>query len=446
MSLPSGPYEFLLTMDGVLLNSDVSPSQPFVDVTEVVGLDNAPYRETFRDHEGADGGFLDAEFEKGREIVITGTVYSPTGMMEGFLDQLKRNYAPSQTLLPLYFWTPGVGVRFLLVKPRGCRYNWQQGRRTGQVPIQFGVYAEDPRIYTYPGQVVLSPLLGQVDVGFGFDFGFNIDFGGMGSFQGYSVCYNYGNRPAPILFTIYGPCSQPILINDKGDHRLQASLALTAVDELVLDTLNHTAQLNGTANRRNTIVQDDWFFLEPGPNNIRFLAPGGGAVGDRPILNADASFENGIGGWTANSEAPESSADFALFGLRSLKWLPASIVSGTSARSEFVPVDVGQTYTAAGWVYSPQGFPGVSAAIDWYDASNANIGTSVGNTMPLAPNKWQRFVVTGIAPTSTTQAKIRVPRFTQAGPSVTVYTEMATISEGASPPAFAKVDWNSAWR
>lgn len=160
-------YEFKLNDGGLLLNSD-SLGTPFTDITKVSGLDSAPYRETTRDHEGADGGFIDAEFEKGRDIILEGTIYSSLANVENYLDNLKANFAPVQTPIPLYLNPGSVGERLIFVKPRGVRYDWDTARRLGCTAAQFLMYAEDPRIYT--SGLINSTISYGGDAGLGFSF------------------------------------------------------------------------------------------------------------------------------------------------------------------------------------------------------------------------------------------------------------------------------------
>lgn len=166
MAIGLNDYTFQLDTTGVTLNTDATV--PFVDVDKISGLDNAPYRETVRDHEGTDGGFMDAEFEKGRDVIIDGIIYTDGADVETYLDSLKANYAPVQTPIPLYIKAPGVSERLIFVKPRGVRYDWTTLRRLGITSAQFLMFAEDPRIY----DAVLSTLLVNYggDVGNGFEF------------------------------------------------------------------------------------------------------------------------------------------------------------------------------------------------------------------------------------------------------------------------------------
>ncbi|HEY9660893.1 MAG TPA: hypothetical protein V6C65_20760, partial [Allocoleopsis sp.] len=196
-------YEFKLGDTGVLLNT--SAVTPFVDITLVDGLDSPPFRETFRDHEGEDGGFFDAEFEKGRDITLNGTLYADSATIEDYLDDLRFNYAPVTDPIPFYFYPPGVGERVIFVKPRGVRYSWTTARRIGMTEIQFMLYAEDPRIYTGGNeQVYVIAYGGSTGVGLAFSFGFNVNFGGGSTPAGANVP-NDGNRATPVEFVITGP-------------------------------------------------------------------------------------------------------------------------------------------------------------------------------------------------------------------------------------------------
>jgi hypothetical protein len=258
---------------GVLIN-DSTVGLPFVDVDKVSGLDSAPYRETIRDHEGTDGGFIDAEFEQGRELSIEGTVYADVGTIEFYMDSLKANYAPVTSPIPLVMKAPGVNERVVFVKPRGVRYSWDAARRTGMSPIQFLMYAEDPRIYDNVLNNQVIPFGGTATTGFGFNFGFNFGFGVTVPPDGQFVI-NTGNRPAPAILTITGPVVDPRIINDTDSKTLNFVITLSALDTLTIDLANRTVLLNGSTNRRNTLQTSDWFLFGIGSTFIRF----GGASG-----------------------------------------------------------------------------------------------------------------------------------------------------------------------
>jgi len=266
---------FKLGNSGVILNTDSVLS--FVDIDRVTGLDSAPYRITERDHEGTDGGFIDAEFEKGRTVLLEGTVYGSTGTIESYLDSLKANYAPSTSLQPFYFKVPGVNERVLFVKPLGCRYDWETARRLGTTQIQFSVYAEDPRIYDSTLIQATITQGAQTFPGFGFDFGFDFGFGGTTSTSDGTTVTNSSNRPSPPTFSMTGPVTNPEILSDTAGTSLKFIIGLAGSDTLTVDTYYRTVKLNGTANRRGTLQFPNWFNILPGENFIRYRAESAGS-------------------------------------------------------------------------------------------------------------------------------------------------------------------------
>jgi hypothetical protein len=267
MSIGLNEYTFQLDSSGVTLNTD--SILPYVDIDKVRGLDSAPYRETIRDHEGTDGGFIDAEFEKGRDVILSGTIYADTSSVETYLDELKANYAPVQTPIPFYLKAPGVDERVIFVKPLGIRYDWDVARRIGITDAQFLMYAEDPRIYDSTLITTSVGYGGTAGLGFAFPFGFNLNFGG-GAVPSGTTVFNAGNRPTPVTFVITGPIVSPVITNSATGDVMAFSLSLSAVETLTINTRDRTVYLNGNINRRNTMTSAGWFFLEPGNNFIGF--------------------------------------------------------------------------------------------------------------------------------------------------------------------------------
>lgn len=266
----SGDLVWKLGDTGTELNTDVAVV-PFVDIMRAYGFDSSPIRETERDHEGVDGGFLDAEFEKGRPLMLDGIVYADAQVqLETYLDRLKKEWSPIGVgSVPLYYKPPGVSERVFFVKPRGIRYDWTTERRIGMCHVQFVAFAEDPRAYDSALSTVVIAYGGAAGPGFAFSFGFNLNFGGATSPAGANV-NNLGNRPAPAILTIQGPISNPLIANDTLGQVLNFTIDLTASDTLVIDLANHTVLLNGVTNRRSSLQLPNWFLLAQGTNFIRF--------------------------------------------------------------------------------------------------------------------------------------------------------------------------------
>jgi len=263
-------FSYRLGDTGTILNpNDVTP--PFVDITSIKGLDNAPYRTTERDHEGTDGGFMDAEYEKGRPITLEGLAYADPEEVTRELDRHKGEWAPSRTLVPFYYKEPGVAERVLFVKPLGCRYDVDAARRLGTTSIQFQMFAEDPRIYTSNLQEANIVQSVEVEGGRSYNRGYDYGYGSAALDAADSfTLVNGGNRPTPPVFTIFGPAVNPRIINDTLGTQMIFTIALDDGESLVINPQYKTVRLNGVANRRTVLMSPNWFFLRPGENVIRY--------------------------------------------------------------------------------------------------------------------------------------------------------------------------------
>jgi hypothetical protein len=254
---------------GVILNAEPFDG-PFVDIKEVSGLDSAPIRDTQREREGMDGGFVESEFESARTIILTGTVYGEEATVEPFLDLLKANYAATRTNKPLYMRLPGIGIRTAYGKAQGVRYDINQLRRSGCVDVQFKVVAEDPRLYgdSYSSTASLGSGSG---LGHGFNHGFPLGFGGTGQTGPSVQLIIGGNRTTGAEINIYGPVTNPSVYHEESGRTLRYNTVIGVGDVLTTNLLNRTVRLNGTANRRNTLLGVlPWFLLTPGNNTFRF--------------------------------------------------------------------------------------------------------------------------------------------------------------------------------
>jgi hypothetical protein len=263
-------FSYRLGDTGFILNPD-DTTPPFIDITKVDGLDNAPYRTTERDHEGTDGGFMDAEYEKGRPLSLEGMAYAEHVGVTQLLDQLKGEWAPSRVLVPFYYKEPGVPERVLFVKPLGCRYDVDQARRVGTTAIQFQMFAEDPRIYTANLQEANIVQSVTVEGGRAYNRGYDYGYGdpALDAADTYTLV-NGGNRPTPPLFTIFGPAVNPRIINDTLGIQMIFTIVLDAGESLVINPQYKTVRFNGVANRRSVLMSPNWFFLRPGENVLRY--------------------------------------------------------------------------------------------------------------------------------------------------------------------------------
>src|SRR5947208_2999323 len=83
---------------------------------------------------------------------------------------------------------------------------------------------------------------------------------------------NAGTATTWPLWTITGPCTQPVIRNDSTGERLAFSLSLAEGDVLTVDTAARTVFL-GEASRRGVLQpRSTWFGLPPGSTAVGFEA------------------------------------------------------------------------------------------------------------------------------------------------------------------------------
>lgn len=277
-------FSFQYKDDGLILNADFVPGDPFVDVTGVSGLDSGEFQVQERNREGADGGFMDTGFKEMRTVVITGVIYGN----EAYLEQLRLNWKPYRSSdadavgyvagFPFYYGADGLR-RKLYGRSLGMKYDWAQLRRTGQTEAQFQFKCEDPTIYDAEtktvGPIALLPV---ASTGYDYPRDYPRTYGG-GSFGGGAVnVYNAGNAITYPTITITGPADNPYVINDSWPSedsipRIKLAGSIGVGDVITISTLYRTIRLNGTANRRGWMVPPySWWGLLPGDNFIRFGA------------------------------------------------------------------------------------------------------------------------------------------------------------------------------
>lgn len=101
-----------------------------------------------------------------------------------------------------------------------------------------------------------------------FPASFDLTFGASsgGSFQ----LNNTGSYPTSPFFTITGPVSYPIIMNQSTGQQIKLNTTLVAGDTLTVDCQSGTVTLNG-ANRNNVVdITTTFFTLTPGNNSIGY--------------------------------------------------------------------------------------------------------------------------------------------------------------------------------
>lgn len=144
--------------------------------------------------------------------------------------------------------------------------------------IRFAVALEapDPRIYT---DTESTGSYDPTDAGTGgltFPLTFPLEFdasAGAGTLQ----VQNEGTIGAPVVLTVTGPVTNPILDNETAGLSIYTrELELAAGETVELDTRTRTLLLNGTTARPDLVDVSltDWWTLRPGVNQLRLRGSG----------------------------------------------------------------------------------------------------------------------------------------------------------------------------
>ncbi len=158
------------------------------------------------------------------------------------------------TEYPFYIQLPNLPLLVTMARCRKFSYPINLNYGAGLAdPVNMMFHSTDPRLYTAPTNSTSCGLPSPTG-GFGFNVSFNLSFGGSSSPNSVSVA-NTGNFEMRPLVSIAGPCVTPSIANGSitGNPTLQFGVTLNAGDTLVVDLDAHTATLNGTASRLNTL-------------------------------------------------------------------------------------------------------------------------------------------------------------------------------------------------
>lgn len=128
---------------------------------------------------------------------------------------------------------------------------------------------------------------------------------------------------------------------------------------------------------------------------------------------ADSSFEQGIAGWAVPSGIA-TLARTTPWGLSAFDGAYAlaatsSTATASTIRSGKFPVEAGGNWRAQALVHPAAGsWSSVRIRVHWYDASNADLGTSTGIPYTLSGSGWYVLPSDAIAPPTATQAAVEL--------------------------------------
>lgn len=114
-------------------------------------------------------------------------------------------------------------------------------------------------------------------------------------------------------------------------------------------------------------------------------------------LNANSGFDAGTANWTVFGGTMAMSSAWAQGGTSSVMLTPDGVSTSCYVESDAVAVVPGQTYAAAGWVYSQTAWSNVSMSANWYNSSRVFISTSSA-TFSVGANTYGPHLATYTAP------------------------------------------------
>jgi hypothetical protein len=242
-------------------------------LNEITGLDSPDVRESADDLVQFDGGIHGAFFYGRRPIVMTGIVLNPDSVQDRNERIQKIQHASNamrQDAILQWISVDGdwfkVGVR--RQQPLRVTGAWQK-------QFQIALVAADPRIYSDATHLKTVALFDGDDSlsGRGYDAVYDKDYG-PSIINGQALVENVGTADTYPVITVNGPIVNPVLFNFTTGQAIHITYTLEAGESLVIDLLNRTVKLNGTASRYGAVdfAETSWWALVPGINDIRFSA------------------------------------------------------------------------------------------------------------------------------------------------------------------------------
>lgn len=166
-------------------------------------------------------------------------------------------------------WTPSTGV------PVQIAFREQQPTRiTDRRPKTFLVagVSEDPAVYSQElHELQVAPAPGASAGGFTSPMRSPLVSGAAAA--GVVEVINAGRSRAWPVLSVYGPCVNPSITNQRTGETIYLNVTLAAGEAFVIDTnpRRRTVRLNGVANRYRYLdsARSHWWALLPGANEVR---------------------------------------------------------------------------------------------------------------------------------------------------------------------------------
>lgn len=158
-----------------------------------------------------------------------------------------------------------------------------------------------------------------------------------------------------------------------------------------------TSDLTSSATTTNITTTGQFGFTEDPEDTPFFASVGGGEIvkvaSISPVISSNAYFDTNSTGWALNNSTIVRSTDFVHPDAvaASLKITPNGSSASGGANNDMsaaATIQVGATYRASLWVYSPQGWTDFRPVVDWYTSGGVLVSSSLGSAMVVPAGEW----------------------------------------------------------
>lgn len=293
--------------------------------------------------------------------------------------------------------------------------------------FEIDLRASDPRKYSIE-ETTRSTTAYLGNVGRSYDKIYDYAYG-TDTDSGLISAYNEGTYNTYGKIIVHGPVINPTIEHVNTNSMLRFNLTIVEGDYLEIDLATHTILLNGTGNRRGTLLPaSTWFTLAPGENLIRFNGQQSplpqDATLDRTnlVLNPNAT-SGSSQGWIAKAAGdtvsvvtlPGSPGNNVFFVTSATtNGNPAwGFETAASARPTVQPNNVYalsldirlRTQGDANVQYTPAF---VTANINYYDNGGTLLATHEGTAFACPSDRYVRISAVAKAPSGATKASLMV--------------------------------------
>lgn len=222
---------------------------------------------------GADGETDRSAYFGARALTLKMRVHPDS--RQAIMDRLRAFCHPSSR--PWFYWDEGNGERRIQL-----RADTQSAPVSTPGGLELGASWRCPSPYAESAEPVVATVRPNVAAGgFSFPFTFPLVFAAGGG--GAVTVENAGNMPAQWVARIFGPCTDPQLVNTTLSQRVGFSgLTIADGDYVEVNSTNRTVYVNGSsaASRYHLLNLSTltWWQLVPGANTVLFTATTPGAV------------------------------------------------------------------------------------------------------------------------------------------------------------------------